>query len=160
MENSQWVSLFESRDWKRVAILERDKTEKPVVNKYHEGKLKSTPRGDLTVLNLAQRKCMENRSCFSNLTEAVSCILIIPYNPSWNTDQGVWQMYKLNREIYPVRRNERSKLRAGESKVRLSRPERWWTIPGKDKVRGNSDGSSNQYWRANRLVELGIGAKD
>jgi len=39
-------------------------------------------------------------------------------------------------------------------------PERWWTMPGKNKVRGNSDGSLLRYWRANRSSYLGIGAKD
>ena len=39
-------------------------------------------------------------------------------------------------------------------------PERWWTMPEQGEVRGNSDGSSKRYWRANRSSDLGIGAKD
>ena len=39
-------------------------------------------------------------------------------------------------------------------------PERWWTMPEQSEVRGNSDGSSKRYWRANRSSDLGIGAKD
>jgi len=38
-------------------------------------------------------------------------------------------------------------------------PERWWTMPEQSEVRGNSDGSSKRYWRANRSSDLGIGAK-
>ena len=40
------------------------------------------------------------------------------------------------------------------------RPERWWTMPDQVEVRGNPDGGPKQFWRANRLSELGIGAKD
>jgi len=39
-------------------------------------------------------------------------------------------------------------------------PERWWTMPDQVEVRGNPDGRPKQFWRANRLSELGIGAKD
>lgn len=39
-------------------------------------------------------------------------------------------------------------------------PERWWTMPDQVEVRGNPDGGPKQFWRANRLSELGIGAKD
>ena len=39
-------------------------------------------------------------------------------------------------------------------------PERWWTMLGKNEVRGNPDGGSQRYWRANRSSYLGIGAKD
>ena len=39
-------------------------------------------------------------------------------------------------------------------------PERWWTMPEKGKLRGNSDGGLQRYWRANRSSYLGIGAKD
>jgi len=42
----------------------------------------------------------------------------------------------------------------------MAGPERWWTIPGYSEVMGNCDGGWYQYWRANRLSELGIGAKD
>ena len=38
-------------------------------------------------------------------------------------------------------------------------PERWWTMPEKGKVRWNSGGGSQRYWRANRSLYLGIGAK-
>jgi len=39
-------------------------------------------------------------------------------------------------------------------------PERGWAIGDQDEVRGNSDGSLKQCWRANRLSKLPIGAKD
>ena len=39
-------------------------------------------------------------------------------------------------------------------------PERWWTMPEQNEFRGNSDGGSYRYWRANRSSYLGIGAKD
>ncbi len=39
-------------------------------------------------------------------------------------------------------------------------PERWWTMLEQGKARGNSGGGSKRYWRANRSLNLGIGAKD
>ena len=39
-------------------------------------------------------------------------------------------------------------------------PERWWTMPDQVEARGNPGGGPKQFWRANRLSELGIGAKD
>jgi len=53
-------------------------------------------------------------------------------------------------------------FRLREIRVRayLLGPERWWTMPGQDEVRGNSDGGPKEYWRANRFSDLGIGAKD
>ena len=39
-------------------------------------------------------------------------------------------------------------------------PERWWTVPVKGEVWGNSGGSPSWYWRANRSLYIGIGAKD
>jgi len=35
-------------------------------------------------------------------------------------------------------------------------PERWWTMPCYGEAVGNCGGSRTQYWRANRLSELGI----
>jgi len=45
-------------------------------------------------------------------------------------------------------------------RVHMLGPERGWTIGDQDEVRGNSDGSLKQCWRANRLSKLPIGAKD
>ena len=45
-------------------------------------------------------------------------------------------------------------------KARSIRPERWWAIPAQGEARGNSGGSSQRYWRANRSSDVGIGAKD
>jgi len=42
----------------------------------------------------------------------------------------------------------------------ILKPERWWIIPGDYEERRNSFGGSMSYWRANHLLELGIGAKD
>ena len=39
-------------------------------------------------------------------------------------------------------------------------PERWWTTLEWGEARGNSGGSSKHYWRANRLSNLSVGAKD
>ena len=50
--------------------------------------------------------------------------------------------------------------RRGAPRVYTLGPERWWTIPGQDEVRGNPDGGPSRFWRANRSFELGIGAKD
>jgi hypothetical protein len=44
--------------------------------------------------------------------------------------------------------------------ARPIRPERWWAILAQGEARGNSGGSSQRYWRANRSSDVGIGAKD
>jgi len=39
-------------------------------------------------------------------------------------------------------------------------PEKVRTMDGQNEARGNSGGGSKQCWRANRLSDLSIGAKD
>ena len=39
-------------------------------------------------------------------------------------------------------------------------PERWWTMGEQVEARGNAGGGPKQYWRANRLSDLPIAAKD
>lgn len=43
---------------------------------------------------------------------------------------------------------------------RMSGPERWWTILCYNEAMGNCGGGSKRYWRANRLSNQSIGAKD
>jgi len=45
-------------------------------------------------------------------------------------------------------------------RVRMKRPERWWSILGQNEARRNPGGGSSRYWRANRSFDLSIGAKD
>ena len=95
--------------------------------------------------------------------------LPVSFDPSWNTDQGVWCMCKLvcvcpwaqwKWQLGNLHQQPTDQLREVWVWVHALGPERWWTMLEKNEFRGNSDGGSQRYWRANRSSYLGIGAKD
>ena len=95
--------------------------------------------------------------------------LLVSFGPSWNTDRGVWCMCKLvcvwpwaqwQWQLGNVHQQPTDHLREVWVRVHALGPERWWTMPEKNEFRGNFDGGSQRYWRANRSSYLGIGAKD
>jgi len=67
---------------------------------------------------------------------------------------------KVKRKIPNGSITDRSDLVSDWVVVYMLGPERWWTMRVQDEARGNSGGSPKQYWRANRLSEMRIGAKD
>jgi len=77
-------------------------TQRPIANKYHEGKLKSTSKGELTDLkSLRGKRVHVAVRCVSQWTNRLpnigSWFVAFVHDPSWNTDQGVSQLCECKR---------------------------------------------------------------
>lgn len=133
-----------------------------IEDKYREGKLKSTSTGEWKDLNAVSVKLIHSTNRVLHFGVVT---LVNGKDPSWNTDQGASPYCECDR--INLERKEKSEVADLQQRPHnvwaravLVRPERWWTIPGKDEARGNSGGGPMRYWRANRSLYLGIGAKD
>ena len=92
----------------------------------------------------------------------------LPFDPSWKKDQGVEPLCKSFRCQTSVGNDtdhrdfctNRPIKGKNWSKAFVWGLKRWWIMPAKGKVKGNSSGGSLRYWRANRLLYVGINAGD